>query len=159
VYRIWLLCAVLTLSACAMIPEDLTSGGVPVALITPQQAQTGSHDGERVRWGGVIIKTTPQANRTCFEVAGLSLGRDAAPEGSDYSIGRFIACGKGFYEPTFYESGREVTFTGLIEGTEKQKVGEFLYDFPRLAFDAVHLWPKRSEVIYVPYYDPRFDPF
>jgi outer membrane lipoprotein len=158
VSRILLLCAALVLSACVSIPRELAGGG-PFTATIPLQAQQGDHDGERVRWGGTIIRTTPQVGQTCFEVMGLPLGNDAAPQAVDRSIGRFIACGKGFYEPAIFTAGREVTFTGHIDGTEKQKVGEYLYDFPRLTFDAVHLWPQRSETVYVPYYDPFWDPF
>jgi outer membrane lipoprotein len=157
--RILLLFVVLALTACATVPKELQVGG-PFAPVTPRGAQTGNHDGERVRWGGVIIQTTTQSDQTCFEVMGLSLdGGNAQPQANDQSQGRFIACAKGFYEPTLYAAGREVTFTGRIDGTEKQKVGEYDYRFPRLIVDAVHLWPKRSNVIYVPYYDPFWDPF
>jgi outer membrane lipoprotein len=107
----------------------------------------------------VIIQTMTQTNRTCFEVMGLSLDSNAQPQSNDQSLGRFIACAKGFYDPALYAAGRELTFTGSIEGTEKQKIGEYDYQFPRLVVDAVHLWPKRSNIVYVPYYDPFWDPF
>jgi outer membrane lipoprotein len=153
-----LLLVVLALNACVTIPQNLRVGE-PFATTTPQQAQSGEHDGERVRWGGVIIHTTTQTNQTCFEVMGLSLDNSAQPQANDQSLGRFIACAKGFYDPALYAAGREVTFAGRIDGTEQQKVGEYEYQFPKLAVDAVHLWPKRSDIIYVPYYDPFWDPF
>lgn len=156
--RILLMLTVLTLNACATIPGELITGG-PFTATTPQQAQSGNHDGEQVRWGGVIIRTAPQTDQTCFEVMGLFLDSSAAPQADDHSEGRFIACAKGFYDPALYAAGRAVTFTGRIDGAEKQKVGEYLYDFPRLIVDAVHLWPKRRDVVYVPYYDPFWDPF
>lgn len=153
-----LLVVAVILAACAMVPQELQVGE-PFIATTPQQAQSGKHDGERVRWGGVIIQTMTQTNRTCFEVMGLSLDSNAQPQANDQSLGRFIACAKGFYDPALYAAGREVTFTGSIEGTEKQKIGEYDYQFPRLVVDAVHLWPKRSNIVYVPYYDPFWDPF
>lgn len=156
--RIFLLLAVLVLNACAMVPQELQSGE-PFAATTPQQAQTGGHDGERVRWGGVIIQTTTRTNQTCFEIMGLSLDSRAQPLADDQSLGRFIACATGFYDPALYAAGREVSITGRIEGTQQQKVGEYDYQFPRVVVDAVHLWPKRSNIIYVPYYDPFWDPF
>ena len=157
-FRIFLLCILLTLSACATIPRELQSGE-PFAATTPQQAQSGDHDGERVRWGGAIIRAAPQNEQTCFEMMGLTLDSSAEPRSDDHSIGRFIACAKGFYEPALYSAGRFVTFTGHIDGTEQQKIGEYMYSFPRLKADAVHLWPKRPNVVYVPYYDPFWDPF
>ena len=156
--RIFLLLVVLILNACVTIPEELRSGE-PFAATIPQQAQSGSHEGEKVRWGGVIIQTTTRTNQTCFEIMGLSLDSQAQPVADDQSLGRFIACATGFYDPALYAAGREVSVTGRIEGTQQQKVGDYDYQFPRLAVDAVHLWPKRSNIVYVPYYDPFWDPF
>ena len=146
------------MAACATIPDQLTAGG-PVVDVTPRQAQTGEHEGERVRWGGVIIEVTPKASRTCFEMMGLALDNQAEPRDSDISLGRFIACADGFFEPALYTKGRYVTFTGFIDGIEKQKVGEYEYGFPRLNADRVYLWPKRRDVIYVPYPDPYWGPY
>jgi len=158
VSRFFLLCILSALSACASIPAELQTGE-PFSSITPQQAQTGNHDGERVRWGGVLIRIAPQDEQTCFEVMGLFLDKSTEPRGEDHSLGRFIACAKGFYEPTVYAAGRTITFAGHIDGTQEQKIGEFLYKFPQLNAYAIHLWPKRPDVVYVPYYDPFWDPF
>jgi outer membrane lipoprotein len=156
--QIFSACLLLALSACASIPSELTTTG-PFSPTTPQQAQSGEHDDEQVRWGGVIINTKPMRDRTCFEMMGLPLESNAEPVRDEHSLGRFIACAKGFYEPTLYEPGRRVTFTGRINGTEKQKIGEYVYTFPRLDIDALHLWPKTFNVVYVPVYDPLWDPF
>ena len=154
-FRILLLFTTLTLSACATMPHQLATGG-SFADTTPQQAQSGDHEGERVRWGGIIIQTTPHPNQTCFEVMALPLNSNAEPEATDLSLGRFIACAEGFYEPALYAAGREITFTGSIDGIEKNKIGEYLYDFPRVAADTVYLWPRHREVIYVPHSDPYY---
>ena len=156
--RILLLSISLVLSACATVPQELQSSA-PYSVTTPQRAQSGDHDGEQVRWGGVIIQTTTQTNQTCFEVMGLSLDSSAQPLADDQSLGRFIACAKGFYDPALYAAGREITVTGRIDGTRQQKVGDYDYRFPQLTVDAVHLWPTRSNIVYVPYYDPFWDPF
>lgn len=153
-----MLCLTLTASACVSIPTELTSEAA-FSPTTPMQAQNGEHDGEWVRWGGVIIKTTPKPDQTCFEMMGLPLDSNAEPENDDQITGRFIACANGFYEPAVYDAGRAITFVGYIDGTEQQKIGEYEYKFPHLDVDALRLWPKRSDVVYVPYYDPRWDPF
>ena len=154
---LWLYMA-LALNACVMVPQELRSGE-PFAATTPLQAQSGMHEGERVRWGGVIIHATTRSDQTCFEILGLSLDSSAQPQANDQSEGRFIACAKGFYDPALYAAGRELSFTGRIDGSEQRKIGEYDYRFPRLLADALHLWPERSNVVYVPYYDPFWDPF
>ena len=52
-----MLCLTLAVSACVSIPAELASE-TAFSPTTPMQAQNGEHDGEWVRWGGVIIKTT-----------------------------------------------------------------------------------------------------
>lgn len=155
---ILLLFILLAVSACASIPGELASDG-PISPTTPLLAQSGGHNDEQVRWGGVIIKTTPMPEQTCFEVMGLPIDSHAEPVYDEQIQGRFIACAKGFYEPALYDAGRRITLNGYITGTEKQKIGEYDYSFPRLEVDALYLWPKEPDVIYVPYYDPRWDPF
>lgn len=55
--------------------------------------------------------------------------------------------------------------TGEVRGVERGRVGDFPYPFPSVAVDAVYLWPKEPNVVYVPYRDPLFwspfwwDPF
>jgi len=149
---------VVVLAACASIPAELTTGG-PFSPTTPLAAQSGEHNDEQVRWGGIIIETTPLPEQTCFEMMGVPLESNAEPVRDEQILGRFIACAAGFYEPTLYGAGRRVTFTGRINGTEKQKVGEYDYNFPRLEVSALHLWPKQADLVYVPYYDPLWDPF
>ena len=156
--RLLLLCIVMVLSACATMPSLLKTGG-PYSATTPQQAQSGKHQGERVMWGGRIIRSSPQNEQTCFEIMGMALSKSGEPKGEDHSLGRFIACIKGFYDPAVYAPGRMLTFAGHLNGTEQQKVGDFMYSFPRLSADVLYLWPKRPNVIYVPTYDPFWDPF
>jgi len=93
--RILVLLLALGLSACAIVPRELRVTE-SLAATTPQQAQSGKHDGERVRWGGVIIQTTTQTNQTCFEIMGLSLDSSAQPLANDQSLGRFIPAPKAF---------------------------------------------------------------
>jgi outer membrane lipoprotein len=151
----------LTLAGCATMPPELLAGG-PYAAIQPGQVKDGKQDQQRVRWGGAIIQTLPQGQQTCFEMSGLSLDSRGEPWDTDASTGRFQACAKGFFDPAIFSSGRFVTFTGHIDGTAPHKIANQVYEFPKLEADQVYLWPKRRDVIYVPYpsYDyPYYDPY
>ena len=128
------------LFGCARPPLEIAGTFPPLRVADAQQ---GGHVGERVRWGGRIVTTTPERNRTCFEVVGYDLDRRARPREGDETQGRFVACANGFYDPEVYASKREVTVVGTIEGTAPGKVGQYEYPFTRIAADAVHLWPER----------------
>jgi outer membrane lipoprotein len=139
------------LAACARPPKNLAG---EYSRVTVAEAQGAPRAGEAVRWGGTIASMRPEKTQTCFEVAALPLDRQARPVPSDESPGRFVACAPGFYEPSVYAPGREVTVVGALNGTTVRKVGEFDYTFPRVDAAIVHLWPPRAPEPYSPWY-PR----
>jgi outer membrane lipoprotein len=119
-------------------------------------AQQREGVGERVRWGGELVSTTPGGGNTCFEVVSKPLDERARPRSVDESFGRFIACAPGFYDPAIYAPRRDVTVVGTLEPAEPGKVGDADYTFPRLRADAVYLWPKLEpgDLGYYPYWYP-----
>jgi outer membrane lipoprotein len=134
----------LLLAGCVSAPKALQGEFAP---IEPGQAARDGRVGERVRWGGRVVKVEPLADRSCFEVVGIRVGSDGRPLArDDGSTGRFLACRAGFYDPEVFLPGREVTISGAIEGYETRKVGEYDYRYPRLAADVVFLWPERRDV-------------
>lgn len=148
---IFALGATALLGACASIPAPLA--GSNFVQITPQQSISQSPSGQRVRWGGEIIKVEPRADRTCFEILSRDLWRDARPNRHDHSNGRFLACKSGFYDPEIYGRGRDVTVVGALGASEKHKVGKFDYTFAVVAADEIYMWPKRT-TFPASYYDP-----
>jgi len=144
------------LAACATVPAPLQG---QFSEVSPRDAAAGG-SGQAVRWGGEIIKVEPQANQTCFEVLARQLDSTARPMARDPSGGRFIACRGGFYDPEEFQRGRELTVVGRLDGSERGKVGEFDYTYPRVSADAIYLWPKRPLYVQSPYYNPWYgDPF
>lgn len=137
------LLASLALAACATAPRPLQGQFDP---ISPQQAVQAAGTGQLVRWGGRIIETLPESERTCFQLLGLpldSLGRPQQRK-ADASQGRFIACRTGFYDPAVFQPGRDVTFIGRLDGHQQVKIGGYDYTLPRLAADVVYLWPEQD---------------
>ncbi|HET6632371.1 MAG TPA: Slp family lipoprotein [Rhodanobacteraceae bacterium] len=148
--------ASLLLGACATVPQPLMG---QYSMLPPNQAANAS--GERVRWGGTIIETVPEANQTCIYTMSRPLGDSARPYPSGDGGGRFVACHAGFYDPQIFAPGREITVTGSIDGSLTRAVGEYEYAYPRVQADVIYLWPRRIERPY--YYDPYpgyfYDPF
>ncbi|MBS0591194.1 MAG: Slp family lipoprotein [Proteobacteria bacterium] len=143
------------LGGCATIPAPLTGNDFSTA--TPQQVVATNADGQRVRWGGEIIRVDPHADRTCFEILSRELYADARPSRRDKSDGRFIACKQGFFDPEVYTRGRDVTVVGSVGGTERRKVGDYDYTFAKVDATEVYMWPKRAA--YPPgYTDPFWGP-
>lgn len=130
------------LAGCASIPDPL-EGNYSEAFY-PDQAEQRSV-GANVRWGGAVVETRPEADRTCIEILARELGRSARPIESDQAFGRFIACRDEFVDPEIFVNGREVTVAGEITGFRNGKVGDFEYVYPVVSADAVFLWPEREE--------------
>lgn len=86
-----------SLAGCATVPQPVVEG--PLSGITPPAALESGATGERARWGGVILATTPLADSTCFEVLGRPLEADGRPREGDANFGRFVACAPGFHDP------------------------------------------------------------
>jgi outer membrane lipoprotein len=154
---------ILALAACATVPAPLNGD---FSSLTPQQSLSGTHSGERVRWGGEIIKVEPGESSTCFEILSRELDASARPRSRDASEGRFIACRSGFYDPEVFVKGRELSVTGSISGTQVGRVGQFDYTYPRIAADTIYLWPRRPVMIrqsaswpYDPFWGPGFGPY
>ena len=151
----------LALSGCATIPQPLAGNYAPVTL---DAARSGTANAAQVRWGGEIVETQPQEQQTCFFVLAEPLDSQARPKAGGESLGRFVACKQGFYDPEVFAKGREITVTGTLNGTVQHKIGQFDYTYPKVEANNVYLWPKRPLYIQRPYdpwdrWGPWGDPF
>lgn len=151
-----LIAALLALSACTTIPEQIQG---TFADISPARVEP-SVFGSEVRWGGVIVGSSAKDSQSCLEILSHDLDKYLRPKLDDSTAGRFLACQPGFLDPMVFTAGREITVTGKIQKIEVQKVEEFDYRYPVLAVDDLVLWQKRQVVLrYTGYADPFFDPF
>ena len=136
--------AAVILAGCATVPGPLQG---QYSAVSPRDAVAAGQRGLPVRWGGRIVSTDPMAEQTCFEIVSTGLDPTGRPHwAADASGGRFIACRAGFYDPAIFQVDREVTVTGVVDGFETRRIGEYDYRFPRLAADVIYLWPVRERV-------------
>lgn len=136
--------ATAVLAGCATVPAPLQGQYVNVS---PHDAAVSEQRGVPVRWGGRIVSTEPMAERTCFEVVSTGLDATGRPRwAADATGGRFVACRAGFYDPAIFQPDREVTITGVVDGYETRRIGEYDYRFPRVQANVVYLWPVRERV-------------
>lgn len=125
-------------AGCATAPKPLQG---EFSAAAPQDAAAG----DRVRWGGDIIAVEPGADRTCFEILGRALTEQARPRDDDTTIGRFLACREGFYDPALFAEDREITVIGDVADFETRPIGEYAYRYPRVDAEVIFLWPERAE--------------
>lgn len=150
-----LLILLLALSACSSAPKSLRGEYPPLAPQTIKLQDLGTS----VRWGGVLLATQPEQERTCFEVLSKSLSSSMRPRNEDQTSGRFIACNPGFHDPQVFVKGREVTVIGQLQAIDERKVGEYSYRYPVLAADFMTMWPERPDIIIQDFHDPFYHPW
>ncbi len=142
--------ALALIAGCSTIPKPIAGEQYSEAPLPSQSAERSV--GAPIRWGGTVIETRPQRDRTCIEVLAKELDRSASPQIGDDNFGRFIACRNEFIDPEIFVSGREITAVGTIARIETGKVGEFDYHYPVVNADAIYLWPERTDQNVYPYY-------
>ena len=139
----------LLFTACTTVPEQLK--GEYTSLVPKEVGD--QHLQTPVRWGGVILETRPGEGHTCFEILSRQLEKSMRPRNADQSLGRFVACKSGFYDPEVFKKNRAVTLTGKIVFIDVRKVGDFDYRFPVVEIEFLSLWPHgyRRYYVYGPY--------
>ncbi len=148
----------LGLMACASVPRPLQGAFDPVL---PPEAADRAALGADVRWGGRILEIEPGADRTCLVVLAQPLDAGSQPIEGDRSLGRFIACRAGFYDPAVFASGRSLTVVGRIARIETRPVGDFAFAYPVLEAAVLYLWPESQvvDVIHADLFWPVYRPW
>lgn len=159
-----LLCLPLLLISCSShVPPEIKEPLANEIGLQTVRANIDDYVSKRVRWGGVVLAIENRKDATWLTMLAQPLNSYGRPDEADASAGRFIAIVPDFLEPVVYKVDREITFTGIVKGSETRKVGEFEYNYPVIEVDKYHLWP---EVVYIedsrpPYwvYDPWYYPY
>jgi outer membrane lipoprotein len=157
----WLV-LVLSITACSThIPSEIRQPLEGSPGVGEVRANADAFVSRKVRWGGVILGTENRQDASRLTIVAFPLSDDGEPRVSDQSSGRFIAIVDEFMEPTVYSSDREITVTGRVLKTETLKVGDFAYEYPVIQVEQYHLWPEKTDPVYVDYppywwYDPWY---
>jgi len=145
----------LALPGCVTYPiaKNLQEQAQPLTLSEVVE-NPDANQGKLVIWGGKIIKTDNDVNRSAIYVLALPLNGSGQPVFYANSAGRFIASSKGFLDPEVYKDGQLITVAGTIAGLETELVQKANYTYPVLDIKQIHLWPVERRYYYDPYYYP-----
>lgn len=150
------------LNACATkVPESIRQATTNKLSINEVRNNPSKFNNDRIRWGGVIIKTENRAEQTQLMILAYPLVSLGRPNTDAVNQGRFIAIIKGFIEPTLYAPDREITINGLIQDNITEKIDDYDYEYPVIKMDVHYLWPLRrsyNEDDYPFYWDTLWYP-
>lgn len=149
--RVAVLGFALFVSSCATGPIELTSPVAKVSVLEfRSQMNTDTwpelvNDSE-VLWGGIILKTSNQAEQTQIELMAYPLDGRQRPRPHRDAHGRFLINHSGYLDPVDFAPGRAVTVSGSVSEIVVGLVGEAEYTYPTLQAKQLHLWNQRTTV-------------
>lgn len=131
---------VLLLNGCASVPPyPVPANNPPLESV---RANLSAHQDQVVTWGGVILAAEVKQSDTLLTILAKPLDQDGEPLSNDRIDGRFLARFSGFRDPAIFSTGRKITLTGVISGSQTHKIGEYAYLYPIVVVTRYRLWPK-----------------
>ncbi len=144
------LLAALVTGCASVISKELRSQVTPGFTLETLRENPDNFRGEKVLFGGTIIKVFVKKDSTLLEVLEKPRGLRDMPKDTDTSGGRFLVHMNGYKDPTIYRKGRKITVFGEVVGKRIRKLGEMDYLYPLIRSEELYLW-KEEEVM-----SPRF---
>lgn len=149
--KYYLLAVTISITGCASKPPKQLRG--EFSNITPNSAKNNQELNHTVRWSGYIAHTVNNEELTCFEIIETETYKNLRPKKIiPKDTSRFLACKKGFLEPTAFNK-RFVTITGDLVAYTKQKIDNYLYEYPVIETDDIYIWRNNPHYNYI---DSRF---
>lgn len=132
--------------------KDIT---FPMVLENPDK-----YRGALVIWGGRIIETANDSNRTRLIVLQIPIDNSERPVNPAYTEGRFIAISSIFLDPIIYYPGRLVTIAGTVTGSSNRQLDSSTYRYPVIRIEQIRLWQRVVRYYYYPgWYYPNYGPW
>ena len=147
------------MAGCASdVPIGVAKEVVPAIDFIDMQKDIARYRGQRVRYGGTLVKVSNRDSTTELEILSLPLESNGLPDTFAKPQGRFIARLDGFVDPESIKKGSRVTVAGILQGEKQQKIDEYLYRYPVIEADSWYSWGVYQEYRYIrdPFYDPFF---
>ncbi|WP_319536487.1 Slp family lipoprotein [uncultured Vibrio sp.] len=141
-----ILFAVVGLSACSSLPEELNATTEQVLTDYKTFAESEGVASQDVRLGGIIAKVDNLKDKTRVEIVNLPISESGKPDISQDPEGRFAVYFDGYVEPVAFSQGRLVTVVGKSAGEEAGKIGEHEYIFPLIKGQGYRLWTIEERV-------------
>lgn len=130
----------LMLSACSNVPVAIKDAPNPDLQLAQVSDDAVNQKGQRVRWGGQIVKVENNDEGAFLHIAQFPLNSFGRPITSDDSDGRFLAYNKTFVDPYIYKKGTSVTVAGVINNTSTIKVDQKIMTVPVVQVTDLYRW-------------------
>ena len=132
------------LSGCgSVISKELRSKVNPNLRLETVRKDPEGFRGEKVLFGGTILKVLVKKDHILLEILEKPLGsRDRPKYETDTSGGRFLVFIDGYKDPAIYHRGRMITVFGEVLGSRTRKMGELDYVYLLIRSEEYYLWKE-----------------
>lgn len=134
----------LILTACSNVPVAIKNAPSPDLQLAQLSGKVSAHQGEKVRWGGQIVKVENTDNGSTLHIAQFPLNSFGRPNIEADSDGRFLAQTNEFIDPYIYKEDTRVTVTGLISKQDTITVDKKTMTVPVVQISDIYRWTVSS---------------
>ncbi|AXT39850.1 Slp family lipoprotein [Alteromonas sp. BL110] len=143
--RYLFLLTVMLFTGCTIVPESIdVPEGTQLVSYSKAVTSGANAQGQKARWGGMIVGVENKPNKTLIELAHFPLNHYGKPSTNGETSGRFKVQIDGFVDPIVFEEGRSATFLGTITAPTAGMVGEQPYIYPTIIAEDYHMWRKQE---------------
>ena len=143
--RYLVLLTVFLFAGCTMVPDSIdVPEGTQLVSYSKAVTSGANAQGQKARWGGLIVGVENKPNKTLIELAHFPLNHYGKPTTNGETSGRLKVQIDGFVDPIVFEEGRAATFLGTIIAPTAGMVGEQPYIYPTITADDYHMWRKQE---------------
>lgn len=139
----------LLLAGCSNLPVAIKNPPKPDWQLAEVAANTESHQGDPIRWGGQIAKVDNDDKGSTLHIVQFPLNSYARPNDSEKSQGRFLARSSEFYDPQIYRSGTLVTIVGRVTAAKAITIDQKTMTVPVVNISEIFRWTAQPH-----YHDP-----
>ena len=155
---ILVVCTVLLASCISPLPRqamEQVDRNTPFALVAKNP---GAYLDRQLLLGGVVISVEQdqEGEKSLLEVIEWRLTPWGEPLALDEAGRRFLVRSSQQLDPGEFQTGKLVTLTGTVIGSETRLVGENPYLYPLFALKEIHLWENPFRYGIHPHPDPQF---
>jgi len=132
------------LTGCSSLPERIQQAPENDLQLRQVINAVPKYQGQHVRWGGKIIRTTHEAGLIKMVIHQFPLNRYGFPLKNRITQGNFIVQTSLPIDFTEYQPDLLVTFSGTIDSEKKIIEKRKESYIPVIVADTVHLWPYKK---------------
>ena len=142
--------------ACSPISKESRENIAPEVTFAMVSENPSAFLDKHLMIGGVVMSVEEESGGSVLELMEWQTNRWGEPLSLDDSGRRLLIRSESKLDPGQYQTGRLVTFSGKVTGSETRLLGENPYRYPVFIPEEIHLWQSPFRYGIHPHPDAQF---